>query len=85
MRERIGRWCCEARRCSMVNSSTSPRPRLQIVKASLEARVPINVDYSRHIGPHARLKTSLIYFYSQATLEFAITYCRRFIYTEQTF
>jgi hypothetical protein len=67
----------------MVNSS-SPRPRLKIVKASLKARVPINIVYSRHNGPHARLGTSLIYFYPGHP-EIDITYCRRFIYTEQTF
>jgi hypothetical protein len=44
----------------MVNSSTSPRPRLKIVTARFEGRVPINVVYSRHIDPHARLGTSPI-------------------------
>jgi hypothetical protein len=45
----------------MVNSSTSPRPRLKIGKANLQGRVPINAVYSRHIGSHARLGRSLIY------------------------
>jgi hypothetical protein len=39
----------------MVNSSTSPRPRLKIGKANLQGRVPINAVYFRHIGSHARL------------------------------
>lgn len=51
----------------MVNSS-SPRPRLKIVKACVAARVPINVLYSRHIAPHARLKNVAHLTLIQATL-----------------
>jgi hypothetical protein len=67
----------------MVNSSTSPRPRLKIVKASLEARVPINVVYSRHIAPHARLRTSLIYSHPGHP-EFNITYLLSAFYLYRT-